>query len=364
MKKVIVDGLILCLGFIMMISIPNTCYAVKYLNVSAQVKNKTKVEITWKKKAVTGYDIYRATSNKNGENGKYKKIATVSGSKTKYIDKKARYKKYYSYMIKAYKKKNGNKVTKYRGYVDVYTGMAKPDWDDYLYADAQTTPNSIQLIGYTDGLRPDGFEIYRKTGISKYRKIKTLKTKKGYFTYVDTNVHKGKKYTYKYRAYRTIKGETIYSKYSDKITLCAINQEAEYDMQILTNDGKVKAITIGLTSKNGNGTTILEDNVNHITYYHHKSGCDADYVDLMVVSYSYDNKTWFDFPTDGISIRENETVYVQLASMDGKMFQFATMDVFASELEWWLRYNDKHSILWVDFLKQTASARVNGEYYH
>lgn len=50
-------------------------------------KNKTTVEITWKKKSVSGYEIYRAKRNKSGEYTYYQKIATVSGNEKKYTDK-------------------------------------------------------------------------------------------------------------------------------------------------------------------------------------------------------------------------------------------------------------------------------------
>ncbi len=366
MKKHMLKGIILCLGFIFMFSLAFDCHAAKFMNVTAQVKNKTKVEISWKKKSVAGYEIYRASSNKNGKTGKYKKIATVSGSKTKYIDKKVKYKKYYSYKVKAYKKKNGKNVTKYQGYADVYTGMAKPDWEDCLYADAETTPSSIQLIGYTDGLQPSGFEIYRKTGSSKYKKIKTVKSKKGYFAYVDKTVEKGKKYTYKYRSYRKLNKKKIYSKYSDPVKLTAVNRDAVYTMENFTEERLTKVITVKLTSGEGNGNTYFRCLPDEISYtYHQTPDGDGIYVTLQPVRYSYDNVTWNTFPANGIHLAENQFIYLQFEAVDmDEAFEFTTFNTYHAEIEWYLEYNDREAILCIDFVNSTANIRINGEYYH
>lgn len=364
MKRYMMRVIILCFGVLLMLGVTKECQAAKYLDVTAKVKNKTTVELKWKKKSVSGYEIYRATSNKDGDVGAYKKIATVSAKKTKYVDKKAKYKKYYSYKVKAYKKSGSKKTTKFQGDAIAYTGMSKPEWEEYLASDAVTTPISIQLIGYTEGITPSRFVIYRKTGSSGYKKIKTLKGKNGSFVYEDQTVEKGKKYTYKYRTYRTIKGKRLYSKYSSPIKLSAVNKEALYTMQNLTKEGSVKAIIIGLTSGEGNGTTILENNVNYITYHYNKPDGELEYLDMKVVAYSYDNVTWKTFPEAGVKLVENQTVYIQLERLDGKDISFGTTNATSCDIEWWLQYNDKHSILWIDFLNGTAKATVNGEYYH
>ena len=355
-----ISALVLCL----MLSISIECQAAKYMEVTARVKNKTAVELTWNKKSVSGYEIYRAVSNKDGDVGSYKKIATVSGKKTKYVDKKAKYKKYYSYKVTAYKKSGTIKTVKFQGDAMAYTGMAKPEWEECLASDAITTPTSIRLVGYTEGITPSRFEIYRKTGPSGYKKIKTVKGNNGGFVYEDTTVEKGKKYTYKCRTYRTIKGKRLYSKYSSPIKLSAVNKDALYTMQTLTREGKTKTITIGLTSQEGNGETILENDNDYIIYNYITSKDKSDYLDMTVVSYSYDNVTWNEFPKDGIKLAENQTVYVQLEEINGKEFNFYTANAKDSNMEWWIKYNDKQAILWLEFLDGTAKATINGEYYH
>ena len=76
--------------------------------------NGSKVTLKWSKvNSSSGYKIYRATS----QNGKYKKIATVSSKKTSYTDKKISQGKAYYYKIRAFKKKNGKEL--YGQYSDI-----------------------------------------------------------------------------------------------------------------------------------------------------------------------------------------------------------------------------------------------------
>lgn len=212
MKKLngMIRELILCFGLLMILCVTTESQAAKYLNVNVSEKNKTTVEITWKKKSVSGYEIYRAKRNKSGEYTYYQKIATVSGNEKKYTDKTAGYKNWYSYKVKAYKKQGNRKVYKYEGDTVIYTGMGTPSVvcaGGHLY----TTSKLIQLEIQTYGFAPNAYEIYRKDGLSKkYKKIKTIKVKgdRGYwFRYVDKKVTKGKTYSYKVRAYKIIKGK-------------------------------------------------------------------------------------------------------------------------------------------------------------
>lgn len=59
----------------------------------------------------------------------------------------------------------------------------------------------------------DGYEIYMKTGNGKYKKIKTITSKKT-TSYTVKNLKKGKKYTFKIRAYRLDGTKKIYGKFS------------------------------------------------------------------------------------------------------------------------------------------------------
>ena len=59
-----------------------------------------------------------------------------------------------------------------------------------------------------------GYEVYRATKQKgKYKKVATL-TSKSKVSFTDTSLKKGKKYYYKVRAYRLIKGKKVYGPYS------------------------------------------------------------------------------------------------------------------------------------------------------
>ena len=75
---------------------------IKIGKVSAKGKNAT---VTWTKKSgVTGYDVYMSTS----KNGKYKKVKTISNSRTKsYTQKKLKSKKTYYFKVRSYVKVGG-----------------------------------------------------------------------------------------------------------------------------------------------------------------------------------------------------------------------------------------------------------------
>lgn len=68
--------------------------------------SSTKAKITWKSAGnVTGYEIFRKNSG-----GAYKKIATVSGKRLSYTNKRLKRRKTYYYMIRAYRVVDGVKV--------------------------------------------------------------------------------------------------------------------------------------------------------------------------------------------------------------------------------------------------------------
>ncbi|MDE6625449.1 MAG: hypothetical protein K2K56_03645, partial [Lachnospiraceae bacterium] len=187
----------LCLGFLVIMCVPVKSYAAKYFEVTTRVKNKTAVEIGWAEKSVSGYEIYRSECDRYGDAIRYQRIAEVSGKKTKYVDKTVQYKKQYKYKVKAYKKKGSKKSYKFEGEAEADVTMVAPWWDDYLYCDGVTTPTSIELAGYSDGIEADAFEVYRKEGTGKYKRISIVKAKGKqcrYFKYEDKAVKKGKTY--------------------------------------------------------------------------------------------------------------------------------------------------------------------------
>ena len=59
-----------------------------------------------------------------------------------------------------------------------------------------------------------GYEVYRKTSSSSYKKIATVTN--GKTSYSDTKVTAGTAYTYKVRAYKTVNGSQVYGDYSNE----------------------------------------------------------------------------------------------------------------------------------------------------
>lgn len=91
----------------------STCYKnlSKPSSLKASKKDKTSIQLTWKKvSGADGYIIYRADS----ANGTFKKIGKVSkAKKTTYTDKKLKKNKKYYYQIVAYKKSANKYITLY-----------------------------------------------------------------------------------------------------------------------------------------------------------------------------------------------------------------------------------------------------------
>lgn len=372
MKKLkrTIRAFVLCFAFWMILCLSTEIHAAKYLNVTAEVKSKTTVEIRWSKKSVSGYVIYRSECDSLGNVKGYQKIADVSGKKTKYIDKTVQYKKQYSYKVRAYRETNNKRNYKFQGEIQAVIAMRTPYWDEYLYCDGKTTPDSIQLKGFSDGIMADAFEIYRKEETGKYKKIKTVKAKgRGYryLEYSDKTVTKGKTYSYKIRTYKKLNGKKIYSKYSNVIKLTAVNRDASYTILDYTKtNGMTKSIIVGLRSDEGNGDTLFiskwADSVHY--EYRKKENEDYDYKELVPVKYSYDNENWNVFPDKGIKILEHQVVYILLEAADGKEFDFFSAGINESEIYWYLYHNNRNSILTIDFINLTAGTEVDGEMYH
>ena len=120
------------------------------------------VKLSWDKiSTVKGYVIYRSTS----ENGRYRKITTVSSKKTSYTDKALTQGRVYYYKIKAYKKKSNKNI-----YGD--------------YSDRKQQLNKINLVPDKE-FKNSGYSSYYKdyeklikkytnSSMPTYTKVKTM----------------------------------------------------------------------------------------------------------------------------------------------------------------------------------------------
>lgn len=350
--------IILCFSMLIVFGVSTQSQAAKVLQSSVKVEGEKKVKLSWKKTSASEYRIYRAdTSGGKEENLNYRLIATVSGKKKSYTDKKVKANKEYYYKIKAYKKKNGKMKCVYESNSEwVYTGMETPFWGEYDHCDTMTTseaiPLKIYLPEYT--LHPTGIELYRKAdGFSKYKKIKTVKLKKNQYTfqYTDRDVETGKNYYYKIRTYKVVKGKKVYSKYSQPLKLCAINHIGDYTMCTLTKgDQEVNSVEVSLTSNKGNGTMTFDSRY----WYYSYTG-----EDLMLAAYSFDNKNWMAY-SNKVQLKEGETIYLRFKAIRKDSFYFPQEASLWNEVD----YSGYYYYCVMDFGTNQVDVCIDGEHYH
>lgn len=361
--------LFFCMFLMVLFAFPLTGHAeTKAMELNSSVTGKTSVKLSWKKKSVSGYEIYRTISDRNESEGKYELIATLSGGKTSYKDK-VTYKKYYRYRIKAFKKSGKKKTYKYEGDCTVFAGVGTTLWHENLRSDAKVSTKSIQLqMELTEGMTPDGFNVYRSVGSLAYRKIASIKTKKRVVSYTDKDVVAGTSYTYKVRAFRKISGKTIYGAYSDPICLSAVNQLGKYTLRTVTEgNADVSSFTLAITSDENNADTIFSGTISSEAEYRYSgSGTKKDeWLLLEAVKYSFDNKSWHKLSKKEVLLKPGKTIYLQFRQDNGKKFYYVVSDAAKSVVEnLCVGYNDLYALMDMDLLKMTAEAERDGERYH
>ncbi len=156
------------------------------------------VKITWGKvKGADKYYVYRKTSS-----GSYSRIGSTT--KTYYTDKTAKSGKKYYYIVKAVNEAGGS--------------VSSSSKSIYHLADTTLkTPSSTKrgvVLKWSKVTGAEGYMVYRKTGTGSYSKIATVKGNSK-VTYTDKSAKKGKKYTYKVKAYKS----KTYSAYSNTKTI-------------------------------------------------------------------------------------------------------------------------------------------------
>lgn len=207
-------------------------YTSKPASFQAASARYDQVKLTWKKAAgASGYEIYRSAKSASG----FKKIATVSSSKTSYTDKKLTTGKIYYYRIRAYRSNGG--ITTNGPWTA--TKKAKP-LPQKPTVTASYKNYSTATVKWNRISGASGYTIYRSTSKNgSYKKIATIK-KAGTTSYTDSKLTTGKTYYYKVKAYRKVSGKALYSGYSDiasvKITLKApvISSVTANDYRTLT----------------------------------------------------------------------------------------------------------------------------------
>lgn len=144
------------------------------------------IKVSWKKvSTATNYNIYR---RKKGESY-WENLGTVKGSKLYFIDTEVSPKKTYYYTVRAYDK---NGVSEYdtNGVGTMYVPAPK-------VSEFKNTSKGVQ-ISWKKVSVASSYRVYRKTGSGSWKLIKKLNNST--FTFTDTNVKSGTKYSYAVKA--------------------------------------------------------------------------------------------------------------------------------------------------------------------
>ena len=158
---------------------------------------------------------------------------------------------------------------------------------------SSVSPKTIDIDIYNGamGMKPDGYQILRKTKkAKKYQKIKTIKAKNlktgepVHFT--DKKVSPLATYVYKVRSYKKIGKKTYYSPYSKGLTKRAVNNNALFTV---TGDPDAPTPVLKLTGDRFNGISILYPQA--VMGYGYASKTD-DTVCYRVVAVSTNGVNW------------------------------------------------------------------------
>ena len=180
----------------------------KVTGVKSSSNATNKIKVSWNKISdVTGYELYRYST-------KYKKYVKVTvTSATSYTDSKLDSATNYRYMVRGYKVVDG--TTYYGGNSSVLSTATAPSKVAGLKV-KKASKTKIKL-SWKKTKGASGYAIYMKTGKGKYKRVKTI-TKGSTASYTKSKLKKGKKYTFKIRAYKKA-DKNIYGSYSSSKSL-------------------------------------------------------------------------------------------------------------------------------------------------
>lgn len=162
------------------------CKRIAKVVIDSATNTENGVKISWDPVSkCTGYKVYRKTGN-----GSYKLHATGTGAeKSYYIDKRVKSGTKYTYKVVAF---SGD-------YTSYYTEASCYYIDNPELSSVKSSKSGVTAKWETVK-GASGYQVFRKEGSGKYKKIATVKgsTKK---SYLDKSAKKGRTYTYKVKAY-------------------------------------------------------------------------------------------------------------------------------------------------------------------
>ncbi len=184
----------------------------KVSNVKATASTYNSNKITWSKlTGADGYEIYRATS----KIGTYKLVKTITnGSTVSYTNTSLKTGNTYYYKVRAYKIVNGEK--NYGEFSSV--SYAKPVLSIPSNVKVVSASYNSNKITWNKVTGASGYEVMRATSkTGTYKTVKTI-TSGSTLSYTNTSLKTGSTYYYKVRAYRTVDGKKVYSRYSSIVS--------------------------------------------------------------------------------------------------------------------------------------------------
>ncbi len=363
-RKVLIFALVIC--FISIIS-SKKIYAAEWLDINAVPNSQTKVTLSWKKKNVKLYKIYRKAALKNGNYSKTKKIATLSGNKKTFVDRSVKKNTDYTYKIEGYKKSGKSMKLVWSGETGTYTGWLAPYWDEYYASDYPQSTKLITLVfGESIGMKSSGYKIYRReSGTKSYKVIGTVKCKNNnyFYRYKDNSVKPGHSYYYKVRSYHMHGKKKVYSAYSNAIKMSAVNKNGVYKVSLLTKPEKnLSEFTFKIASQFGNGDLVLTENdwfeseSDNMVYNNEPIG-------LHLKEYSTDGKNWKAVThKTKVVIKAKDTIYVRLRTSEG--IYISNLDLNSSLTTSACKYNGLPSFFMIPLNKSTAGTSPNREFIH
>lgn len=176
-----------------------------------KVKSYSSIELSWQKKSVDGYQIYRKTGS-----GEYSHIKTLAGSGScSYIDGTVTPNNAYSYKIRGFVMVNG------KNYYSVYTAiknaelsMAKPQAEK-----ASVSGGTKVKVAWKRDSKANGYYVYRAASKNgAFKKVKDITSNKT-VSWSDKEITTGKTYYYKIRSYVKSSVGTKTSAYSNVVSV-------------------------------------------------------------------------------------------------------------------------------------------------
>lgn len=140
--------------------------------------------------SVTGYKIYRKEND-----GKYKRVKTTkkAGIRT-WKDTSVKKGIYYTYKVEPYFTSGGKT---YKGEAVAATGVKLTGTLSKVSGVKVQKNKADNTVSWKKNRLAAGYKVYRKVGSGSYKLVKTTTSA----SFVDKSVQKGKKYTYKIKAY-------------------------------------------------------------------------------------------------------------------------------------------------------------------